>query len=181
MPGRPVSSCSSGATVQPLPRPSAHAVLHEGLRGELTRGESLVGLDGQPSTVMRNAAVKGSPAGASRRPSCERSALRGRGHRLEADQVLAGGREDLRVRVALEELDAERAAAAGDGERGARRLGHRVGVVERAVLERAAAEARGLLLAGRDQVLVEQEPVLRRAARPPTRRAARPGCTRYGW
>src|SRR3954447_1236186 len=80
----------------------------------------------------------------------------GCGHRLEADQVLAGRGEHLGVRVALEELDPERAAAARDRER-ARALWHHVGVVERAVFERAAAEVRRRVLARGDHVLVEHE------------------------
>ena len=71
----------------------------------------------QPSTVMRNAAVNGSPGGASRSPSCEISALAGAVIGSKQIRSCPAGANDLRVRVALDELDAERAPAAGDRER----------------------------------------------------------------
>ena len=117
---------------------------------------------------MRNAAVNGSPGGASRSPSCEISALAGAVIGSKQISVLARGGERLRVRVALEELDAERAAGRRDRER-ARALGQLVAVVERAVLERAVAERGRLALAGRDQVVVEQQVPLDRQVDLPLR------------
>ena len=134
----PPAPAAVGATVVPVPRPTrspsrtSSAAASAAARFSASRSA----IDGDPERGGERLAGRREPQAVVRDQRVGR-----RGHRLEADQVLARGRERLRVRVALEELDAERAAAAGDGER-ARALGQLVAVVERAVLERAVAERR---------------------------------------
>src|SRR4051812_47266925 len=153
---RRASAGSRCATVLPVPRPTV-------LRSSTTAAAASAAarFSASRSAIDGDAEGRGERLAGRREPQpvVGDERVGGRRHRLEADQLLARGGEDLRVRVALEELDAERAAAAPRGGR-PRALGHHVGVVERAVLERAAAEARRLVLAGGDHVLVEHQPAV---------------------
>src|SRR3954466_6979428 len=83
--------------------------------------------------------------------------VRGGGHRLEADQLLALGREHLRVRIALLERDLDPAAAALERERP---FHAPVAVVVDAIAERARGLVRLLGLARRDAQVVEDQVLL---------------------
>src|SRR5205085_876004 len=79
-----------------------------------------------------------------------------RRHRLECDDVVILGRVDLRIRVAADELDDDRAAAAAEDE--ARRIGEvRVPVVECAVAEWTGLDPNGLFTARWDLPVVGHE------------------------
>ena len=80
--------------------------------------------------------------------------IRARGHRLEADELTAQRRVELCARVALEELERDAAAAAGDAE--SRRFGDRVEAIVELALGELKRRARACL-PGADRYLLGVE------------------------
>jgi hypothetical protein len=125
----------------------------------------VVHADGEPGVVLLARRHELKPLAADQR-------VGGRGHRLEADVVLPGGRVDLGQRIALLEAHLEAAAAAAQEElRRVTQLDEQV--VVGALAERSRQLAEGLGLTRGDPTLVQQRAPAQRQRDLPLATAAR--------